>query len=214
MIVTKHTKLTSRDHYEHLNLKKIGFFKEVFITLFYHKQIKILLLCCLALTILLGACTRQKPPLGSSDNPIKFVLLPSADTKLLAQKAVFIQRYLELKTSYKYKFSIPTNYIATVEAFGTKRADIAYMNTIGYIMAHKYFKVEARLTSERYGLTLIRHKLLQKLMGLSNHLLILRAKHLPMLIPYQLQDILYLLNYLRTSRSSLVKQFLLKDMTM
>ena len=119
----------------------------------YQKQIKLLLLCCLGFIILLVACTRQKPPLGSIKNPIKFVLLPSADTKLLTQKAVFIKRYLELKTPYKYKFSIPTNYIASVEAFGTKRADVAYMNTIGYIMAHNRFKVEAHITSERYGLT-------------------------------------------------------------
>ncbi len=121
--------------------------------LYYHKQIKFLLLCFLGLAILLGACTRQRPPLGSNKNPIKFVLLPSSDTKLLAQKAIFIKRYLELKTPYKYKFLIPTNYIASVEAFGTKRADVAYINTIGYIMAHNRFKVEAHITSERYGLT-------------------------------------------------------------
>ena len=121
--------------------------------LFCQKQIKILLLFGLGLIIFLGACTRQRSPLGSNRNPIKFVLLPSADTRLLAQKSIFIQRYLESKTSYKYKFSIPTNYIATVEAFGTKRADVAYMNTLGYIMAHSRFKVEARLTSKRHGLT-------------------------------------------------------------
>lgn len=114
--------------------------------------------------VFLGGCTKRSP-LGSSKNPIKFILLPSADTKLLAQKAVFIENYLERKTSYKYKFSVPTNYIATVEAFGTKRADVAYMNTLGYIMAHDRFKVEARLTSKRHGLTTYRSQIITKADG-------------------------------------------------
>ena len=132
----------------------------------YHRRIKILLFyCSLILAIFLGGCNKQKPPLGSDKNPIKFVLLPSADTKLLTQKSVFIQRYLESKTSYKYKFVVPTNYIATVEAFGTKRADVAYMNTVGYIIAHDRFKVEARLTSERYGLTTYQAQIIAKANG-------------------------------------------------
>ena len=135
-----------------------------------YKQIRILFLCGFILTTILGCvffggCTRQKSPLGSSKNPIKFILLPSADTKLLAQKATFIQKYLERETSYKYKFSVPTSYIATVEAFGTKRADVAYMNTLGYIMAHNRFKVEARLTSKRHGLTTYRSQIITRADG-------------------------------------------------
>ena len=123
------------------------------------------LIVSLGLILLLGACTRQRPPLGSIENPIKFILLPSADTKLLAEKAVFVQRYLEAQTPYKYKFSIPTNYITTVEAFGTKRADIAYMNTLGYIMARDRFQVKARLTSERFGLLTYRSQILARVDG-------------------------------------------------
>ena len=97
------------------------------------------------------SCTRQRPPLGSEDNPIKFVLLPSADRELMADKAIFVKRYLESQTPYKYKISVPVNFIAVVEAFGTKRADMASINTFGYIMAHDRFKVEARLIIRRYG---------------------------------------------------------------
>ena len=132
---------------------------------FHHKQMKVLFVCSLVLAVFLGGCTRQRSPLGSSKNPIKFILLPSADTKLLAQKAIFIKQYLESKTPYKYKFSVPTNYIATVEAFGTKRADIAYMNTLGYIIAHNRFKVEARLTSKRHGVTTYRSQIITKADG-------------------------------------------------
>lgn len=118
-----------------------------------------------SIVLILMACSKQKLPLGTTQNPIKFILLPSADTRLLASKTTFIKNYLETETPYKYKFSIPTNYVATVEAFGTKRADIAYMNTVGYIMAHNKFQVEARLTTERHGLTTYQAQILAKANG-------------------------------------------------
>ena len=71
--------------------------------------------------------------------------------RVLASKAAFIKRYLEAKTPYKYRFSVPTNYIAVVEALGAKRADVATLNAPGYILAHSRFKTEARLIVERHG---------------------------------------------------------------
>ncbi len=41
---------------------------------------------------------------------------------------------------------------AVVEAFGTKRADIAAINTFGYMLAHEKYGAEARLTVLRHGL--------------------------------------------------------------
>lgn len=109
------------------------------------------MIIAMSFLLLLGGCTQQRPPLGSEGNPIKFVLLPSADRQLIADKAIFVKRYLESQTSYKYEISVPSNFIAVVEAFGTKRADMASINTFGYIMAHERFKVEARLIVSRYG---------------------------------------------------------------
>src|SRR5690606_1147 len=51
----------------------------------------------------------------------------------------------------EFEVSIPQSYIAVVEAFGSKRADVAYMNTFGYILAHEKYGAEARLTSLRHG---------------------------------------------------------------
>ena len=107
----------------------------------------------LTFLFLLEGCTKPRPPLGSKENPVKFILLPSADVRLLASKASFIKRYLEAKTPYKYRFSVPTSYIAVVEALGAKRADVATLNAPGYILAHSRFKTEARLIVERHGAT-------------------------------------------------------------
>jgi phosphonate transport system substrate-binding protein len=97
------------------------------------------------------ACTRDRAELGTAENPVKFMLVPSVDAKLLADKAVLVQKYLEANTPYKYKFAIPTSYVAVVEAFGTKRADVASLNTFGYIMAHERYKANALITVKRFG---------------------------------------------------------------
>jgi len=98
------------------------------------------------------SCTRDRGVPGSEKNPLKFLLVPSVDTKLLESTAKDIKVYLEKNTPYKYEFTVPNSYVAVVEAFGTKRADIASINTFGYIMAHERYKTQAKITFIRHGL--------------------------------------------------------------
>lgn len=97
------------------------------------------------------ACTRHRAELGSAQNPIKFFLVPSVETGVLEESAKAIKIYLEANTPYKFTMSVPTSYIAVVEAFGSKRADVASLNTYGYATAHKKYKAQARLTVIRNG---------------------------------------------------------------
>jgi phosphonate transport system substrate-binding protein len=103
------------------------------------------------LPLLLCGCTHKRGELGSADNPIKFYFVPSVDVRLLEDTSKALKIYLEAHTPWKYKISIPQSYIAIVEAFGTNRADIASLNTYGYIIAHEKYGVEARLMTERFG---------------------------------------------------------------
>lgn len=106
----------------------------------------------LALTLFAAAgCTRDRGELGSEKNPIKFFLVPSVDAKLLETTGKQVKEYLEKTTPYKYEFAVPNSYVAVVEAFGTKRADIAALNTFGYIMANDRYKAQARITFIRSG---------------------------------------------------------------
>ena len=101
--------------------------------------------------VLLCGCTHKRSELGTADNPIKFYFVPSVDVRLLEDTSKALKTYLEAHTPWKYKISIPQSYIAIVEAFGTNRADIASLNTYGYIIAHEKYGVEARLMTERFG---------------------------------------------------------------
>src|SRR5262245_41204406 len=97
-----------------------------------------------ALTVL--SCTHDRGQLGSASNPVKFFFVPSVDVKVIENTATAVQKYLEANTPYRYKVVIPNNFIAVVEAFGTGRADVASLNTYGYMLAHDKYGAEARLT--------------------------------------------------------------------
>lgn len=101
--------------------------------------------------VVLGGCHLKKDVLGTAENPIKFHLVPAVDAKVLTDNSKILKDYLEKNTPYKYQITIPQNFVAVVESFGTKRADVAAINTYGYYLAHKQYGVEARLTVIRYG---------------------------------------------------------------
>jgi phosphonate transport system substrate-binding protein len=103
------------------------------------------------LLALIAACTGERGELGSEANPVKIYFVPSVDAAALNENAKIIKAHLEKSTPWKFKTAVPASYIALVEAFGTKRADVAAINTFGYILAHQKFGAEARLRFRRYG---------------------------------------------------------------
>jgi phosphonate transport system substrate-binding protein len=89
--------------------------------------------------------------LGSRSNPIKIFFTPSVDAKRIANNAKQLVDFLEKETGYYYRTAIPASFIAVVEAFGTKKADIAGINTFSYLMANEKYGAEARLRVVRDG---------------------------------------------------------------
>lgn len=104
-----------------------------------------------ALVLLAFGCTTQKAELGSKDNPIKMHFVPSIDAKVLDANSKEFQKYLETNTPYKFELTVPQSYVAVVESFGTKKADIAVLNSFGYLLAHEKFGAEAKLVVLRHG---------------------------------------------------------------
>ena len=92
----------------------------------------------------LFSCT-QKNEIGTKENPIKFFLVPAQDMQGLAENGKKLQAYLHKDLNLEVSVELPLSYIAVVEAFGSKRADAAIINTFGYILANKKYGVEAKL---------------------------------------------------------------------
>jgi phosphonate transport system substrate-binding protein len=58
---------------------------------------------------------------------------------------------MEKETGLYFKSGIPSNYVAVVEAFGSNRADVAVMNSFGYLLANTKYGAEAKLKALRHG---------------------------------------------------------------
>ncbi|WP_413289156.1 phosphate/phosphite/phosphonate ABC transporter substrate-binding protein [Bdellovibrio sp. HCB337] len=110
------------------------------------KKILLVLLSVLALT----HCT-SKSEIGTKENPIKISLVPGQDTKLLQENGKKLEAYLEEKTGLPFDVTVPVNFVAVIEALGSKRADMAIMNTFGYLLAHEKYGAEAALTGVHKG---------------------------------------------------------------
>ncbi len=105
----------------------------------------------LTAVILASGCTFKKAELGSASNPIKLFFVPSVDAKVIDSNSKIMKEWLEANTPYKYSINVPQSYIAVIEAFGAKGADVAAMNTSGYIKANEKYGAEARLIVLRHG---------------------------------------------------------------
>lgn len=83
--------------------------------------------------------------LGTRSNPVKIYFTPSVDAKRITTNAKELTDFLEKETGYFFTTAVPASFVAVVEAFGTKKADIAGINTFSYLMAHAKYGAEARL---------------------------------------------------------------------
>ena len=97
-----------------------------------------------------GGCT-QSSELGTKNNPVKIYFTPSVDADSIASNSKDFLKFLEKETGLYFRSGIPTNYIAVVEAFGSKRVDIGVMNSFGYLMANQKYGATAKLKVVRYG---------------------------------------------------------------
>ena len=98
-----------------------------------------------------SGCETKKAELGTKENPVKLYFVPSVDAKIIETSGQQFKEWLEKNTPYKYEITIPQSFVAVVEAFGTKRADVAAINTFGYVLAHDKYQAEARLTVLCHG---------------------------------------------------------------
>ena len=95
--------------------------------------------------LLFAACTKNSADLGSKENPIKFYLVPAQDILTLTEQGKVLQKYLTSDLGLEVKVEIPASYVAVVEAMGSKRADVAILNTLGYVLAYEKYGAEAKL---------------------------------------------------------------------
>lgn len=140
-------------------------------------------LFCSLLFISLSSCTSNKAQLGTAENPIKLFFVPSIDAKVLEDNSKIIKNLLEKMTDYHFEVAIPQSFVAVVEAFGTNRADVAAINTFGYVLAYDKYGAQARITVLRHGSSTYQSQFITKIDSGINKLEDLNGKKIAFVDP-------------------------------
>lgn len=98
-------------------------------------------------------CTFKKDELGTAANPVKLFFVPAVDAQVIDSNAKLMKTWMEAHTPYKFEVFTPQNYIAVVEAFGSGRADVAGLNTFGYLLANQKYEAVVKMVVVRHGKT-------------------------------------------------------------
>jgi phosphonate transport system substrate-binding protein len=112
------------------------------------------------------APTATQPPapqFGTADNPIIMALAPSATTQELLASGDAIAKQLSDLTGYTIKTNVPTSYAALVEAMGSGNAQVGFLPTVPYIVAHEKGFADVGLVvlrngSDHYGFEFVANK--------------------------------------------------------
>lgn len=91
------------------------------------------------------------PPLGTADNPIIVAFEPSATSQEITAGGKALLDLLSTETGLTFKGVIPTSYAALTEAMGSGNAQIGWMATFAYILAHQKGYADVALITNRFG---------------------------------------------------------------
>ncbi len=94
-----------------------------------------------------AGCKNRKGEIGSADNPVRFYFMPLKQDEVVKKNEAIIIDFLEESTGLKIKAFNSDDFVGIVKAFGQDKADIAFMNTLGFLLARDWAKAQAHLVS-------------------------------------------------------------------
>ncbi len=98
-----------------------------------------------------AASATPKAALGTPDNPIIVAFEPSATSQEITAGGQELLDLLSTETGLTFKGVIPTSYAALTEAMGSGNAQIGWMATFAYILAHQQGYADVALITNRFG---------------------------------------------------------------
>ncbi len=92
--------------------------------------------------------------LGSAENPINVLFVPSVDAGVIVSGGEVMANALNQATGLNFKVDVPTSYAATVEAMCASPEDtIGFIPALGYVLANNNCGVEVGAAAVRRGLS-------------------------------------------------------------
>ena len=93
-----------------------------------------------------------EPELGTADNPIQVLLVPSVDPEVIASGGEILQVALEEATDLIFEVSVPRSYAATVEEMcAAPGRSLGFIPGLGYVLANNLCGVDVAFKALRSG---------------------------------------------------------------
>lgn len=99
----------------------------------------------------LQALVAEETDLGTEDNPLTLLFIPSEDAQEVQAGADDLAALLEEQTGFEIEARVATDYAAAIEAMCGEEAEIGALNTFGYVLASERGCAEVGVVSVRFG---------------------------------------------------------------
>ncbi len=133
--------------------------------------------------ILCFALAAAAPTFAPAQTRLVMAFVPSGEAQTILESGNRIAHLLELATGYTFESFVATSYAGVIEAMGAGRADIGWLNTFSYVIAHQKYGVEVKLVTVRFGLPYYRSEIITQAGSGINGLADLRGKRFAFVDP-------------------------------
>jgi phosphonate transport system substrate-binding protein len=136
----------------------------------------------LAAVLVIGLVAAGPSPVPAQTRLV-MAFVPSGEARTILESGNRISHLLEMATGYRFESVVATSYAGVIEAMGANRADIGWLNTFSYVIAHQKYGVEVRLVTVRFGLPYYRAEIITPAASGINTLADLRGKRFAFVDP-------------------------------
>jgi len=133
--------------------------------------------------VLVAGLAAAGPAPAPAETRLVMAFVPSGEAQTIIESGNRISHLLELATGYHFESFVATSYAGVIEAMGAGRADIGWLNTFSYVIAHEKYGVEVRLVTVRFGLPYYRAEIIVPAASGVNGLADLRGKRFAFVDP-------------------------------
>ncbi|NUQ37706.1 MAG: PhnD/SsuA/transferrin family substrate-binding protein, partial [Caldilineales bacterium] len=97
-------------------------------------------------------CAPAAGSIGTPDNPIKVLFVPSVDAQVIVSGGEIMKQALEEATGFSYEVVVPTSYAATIEEMcAAPDRSIGFIPGLGYVLANQLCGVDVSFKAIRFG---------------------------------------------------------------
>ncbi len=90
--------------------------------------------------------------IGSEENPIKVLFVPSVDAQVIVSGGELMAEALNEATGLNFEVSVPTSYAATIEEMcASPENSMGFIPGLGYVLANQLCSVDVAFKAVRFG---------------------------------------------------------------